>query len=161
MLHLCEHLLAEVLQGSNAHTPSFPHLQAELFATAMASHGRVDLAFFVCSMHSTSCTMIETLSALSAHNDPVACNARGSSSCTVTARLRAQFMGTVQEVGTGVKNVAVGDRVVACFDIGCGRCFLCKQARPAALLLVQSCAGKYMPAVASAARGACSSMRVP
>ena len=47
----------------------------------------------------------------------------------------AQFMGTVQAVGTGVKNVAPGDRVVACFDIGCGRCFQCKQARPSLLLL--------------------------
>ncbi|KAK9840659.1 hypothetical protein WJX81_007805 [Elliptochloris bilobata] len=38
-----------------------------------------------------------------------------------------EFMGTVVEVGVGVKDVKAGDRVVACFDIGCGRCFLCKQ----------------------------------
>ena len=49
--------------------------------------------------------------------------------------LRAQFMGTVQAVGTGVTHVAVGDRVVACFDIACGRCFHCKKARRDALQL--------------------------
>lgn len=43
-------------------------------------------------------------------------------------------MGTVQAVGTGVKNVAAGDRVVACFDIACGRCLQCKQARPSLVL---------------------------
>ena len=56
-----------------------------------------------------------------------------------TDYLGAQFMGTVQAVGTGVKNVAAGDRVVACFDIGCGRCFQCKQARPSLLLLKVQC----------------------
>ena len=53
--------------------------------------------------------------------------------------LRAQFMGTVQSVGTGVTHVAVGDRVVACFDIACGRCFHCKKARRDALQLKAAC----------------------
>ena len=47
--------------------------------------------------------------------------------------MRPQFMGTVLEVGTRVRSIAVGDRVVASFDIGCGRCFQCKQAGPQAL----------------------------
>ncbi len=33
-----------------------------------------------------------------------------------------QFMGIVEDVGPEVKNVKKGDRVVACFDIGCGQC---------------------------------------
>jgi threonine dehydrogenase-like Zn-dependent dehydrogenase len=34
----------------------------------------------------------------------------------------AQFMGIVEAVGPEVKNFKKGDRVVACFDLGCGSC---------------------------------------
>lgn len=33
-----------------------------------------------------------------------------------------QFMGIVEDVGPEVKNFKKGDRVVACFDLGCGEC---------------------------------------
>lgn len=38
-----------------------------------------------------------------------------------------EFMGEVVEVGPGVHNLAVGDRVVVPFDISCGNCFFCKR----------------------------------
>jgi threonine dehydrogenase-like Zn-dependent dehydrogenase len=38
-----------------------------------------------------------------------------------------EFMGEVVEVGRGVKNLAVGDRVVVPFPIACGACFSCKR----------------------------------
>jgi threonine dehydrogenase-like Zn-dependent dehydrogenase len=38
-----------------------------------------------------------------------------------------EFMGEVMEVGRGVKNLSVGDRVVVPFTIACGNCFFCKQ----------------------------------
>lgn len=38
-----------------------------------------------------------------------------------------EFMGKVVEVGSEVKNLAVGDRVVVPFTIACGRCFFCRQ----------------------------------
>ena len=38
-----------------------------------------------------------------------------------------EFMGEVVEVGSGVKNLAVGDRVVNPFPIACGQCFSCKE----------------------------------
>jgi threonine dehydrogenase-like Zn-dependent dehydrogenase len=38
-----------------------------------------------------------------------------------------EFMGEVVEVGRGVKNAKVGDRVVAAFPISCGRCSQCKR----------------------------------
>jgi threonine dehydrogenase-like Zn-dependent dehydrogenase len=36
-----------------------------------------------------------------------------------------EFMGEVVEVGPGVNNLKVGDRVVVPFPIACGRCFFC------------------------------------
>jgi threonine dehydrogenase-like Zn-dependent dehydrogenase len=36
-----------------------------------------------------------------------------------------EFMGEVVEVGSGVTNLAVGDRVVVPFPIACGNCFFC------------------------------------
>ena len=38
-----------------------------------------------------------------------------------------EFMGEVMEVGSEVKNVKVGDRVVVPFPIACGRCTMCKR----------------------------------
>lgn len=38
-----------------------------------------------------------------------------------------EFMGEVVELGSAVKNVKVGDRVVVPFPIACGGCFFCKQ----------------------------------
>ena len=36
-------------------------------------------------------------------------------------------MGIVQEVGSAVKNIKPGDRVVIPFNISCGHCYMCKQ----------------------------------
>jgi threonine dehydrogenase-like Zn-dependent dehydrogenase len=38
-----------------------------------------------------------------------------------------EFMGEVVEVGSEVKNLQVGDRVVVPFPIACGRCFFCSE----------------------------------
>jgi len=38
-----------------------------------------------------------------------------------------EFMGEVVEVGTGVKNLRKGDRVVVPFPIACGACFFCRE----------------------------------
>lgn len=38
-----------------------------------------------------------------------------------------EFMGEVMEVGSGVRNLKVGDRVVVPFTIACGNCFFCAQ----------------------------------
>jgi threonine dehydrogenase-like Zn-dependent dehydrogenase len=38
-----------------------------------------------------------------------------------------EFMGEVVEVGSGVKNLRAGDRVVVPFPIACGRCWHCQQ----------------------------------
>jgi S-(hydroxymethyl)glutathione dehydrogenase/alcohol dehydrogenase len=38
-----------------------------------------------------------------------------------------EFMGIVEEVGSGVTRVKKGDRVVVPFSIACGRCFFCQQ----------------------------------
>src|SRR6476661_2424903 len=38
-----------------------------------------------------------------------------------------EFMGEVVEVGSAVKNLKVGDRVVVPFTIACGECFFCKK----------------------------------
>ena len=37
-----------------------------------------------------------------------------------------EFMGEVVELGSEVKNLRVGDRVVVPFPIACGRCWFCK-----------------------------------
>src|ERR1700694_1303583 len=36
-----------------------------------------------------------------------------------------EFMGEVVEVGSGVKNIKQGDRVVVPFPIACGSCYFC------------------------------------
>jgi S-(hydroxymethyl)glutathione dehydrogenase/alcohol dehydrogenase len=36
-----------------------------------------------------------------------------------------EFMGIVEEVGSEIKNLKVGDRVVVPFPISCGHCFFC------------------------------------
>ena len=36
-----------------------------------------------------------------------------------------EFMGVVEEVGSAVSNLAVGDRVVVPFNISCGHCWMC------------------------------------
>jgi S-(hydroxymethyl)glutathione dehydrogenase / alcohol dehydrogenase len=41
-----------------------------------------------------------------------------------------EFMGIVEEVGTGVSNLRKGDRVVVPFPIACGGCFFCNQGLP-------------------------------
>src|SRR4051794_11149768 len=38
-----------------------------------------------------------------------------------------EFMGEVVEVGSAVKNLEVGDRVVVPFPISCGNCFFCER----------------------------------
>lgn len=38
-----------------------------------------------------------------------------------------EFMGEVVDVGTDVRNLAPGQRVVVPFAIGCGRCFFCRK----------------------------------
>jgi threonine dehydrogenase-like Zn-dependent dehydrogenase len=38
-----------------------------------------------------------------------------------------EFMGEVVEIGSEVKNLKVGDRVVVAFPIACGACFFCQQ----------------------------------
>jgi threonine dehydrogenase-like Zn-dependent dehydrogenase len=38
-----------------------------------------------------------------------------------------EFMGEVVEIGPGVTNLAVGDRVVVPFPIACGNCFFCER----------------------------------
>jgi threonine dehydrogenase-like Zn-dependent dehydrogenase len=43
-----------------------------------------------------------------------------------------EFMGEVVEVGRGVKNLRIGDRVVVPFPIACGRCYPCTQGKVSA-----------------------------
>ena len=38
-----------------------------------------------------------------------------------------EFMGEVVELGSGVRNLAVGDRVVVPFPIACGHCAQCER----------------------------------
>src|SRR5436309_462917 len=37
-----------------------------------------------------------------------------------------EFMGIIEDVGSAVKNLAKGDRVVVPFPIACGKCFFCQ-----------------------------------
>jgi S-(hydroxymethyl)glutathione dehydrogenase/alcohol dehydrogenase len=41
-----------------------------------------------------------------------------------------ESVGVVEAVGSGVDSVAVGDRVVTCLVVGCGRCARCEQGEP-------------------------------
>lgn len=45
----------------------------------------------------------------------------------VTHNACPQFMGVVDRVGPNVKNLSIGQRVVASFQIACGKCQYCKQ----------------------------------
>ncbi|MGB5951339.1 MAG: alcohol dehydrogenase catalytic domain-containing protein, partial [Ornithinimicrobium sp.] len=36
-----------------------------------------------------------------------------------------EFMGIVEQIGSGVANLSVGDRVVVPFNISCGSCWMC------------------------------------
>src|SRR5690349_24984558 len=38
-----------------------------------------------------------------------------------------EAMGIVREVGSGVSDLAVGDRIVVPFQISCGHCFMCDE----------------------------------
>jgi 2-desacetyl-2-hydroxyethyl bacteriochlorophyllide A dehydrogenase len=38
-----------------------------------------------------------------------------------------EFSGTISEIGTGVENLALGDRVVADINISCRRCYFCQR----------------------------------
>ena len=48
-----------------------------------------------------------------------------------------EFMGEVVEVGSGVKNLKVGDRVVVPFTIACGNCWSCQKGTVLALRELQ------------------------
>ena len=41
-----------------------------------------------------------------------------------------EFMGIVEEVGRGVGNLRVGDRVVVPFPVACGHCLFCNHELP-------------------------------
>ena len=43
-----------------------------------------------------------------------------------------EFVGVVHEVGSSVRNLAVGDRVMVPFNIYCGTCFFCARSARAA-----------------------------
>ena len=38
-----------------------------------------------------------------------------------------EYVGSVIEVGSGVRDVGVGDRVLGCFQTACGRCWFCRR----------------------------------
>ncbi|RYZ18490.1 MAG: glutathione-dependent formaldehyde dehydrogenase, partial [Chitinophagaceae bacterium] len=41
-----------------------------------------------------------------------------------------EFMGIVEEIGSGITNLKVGDRVVVPFPISCGTCHFCNMSLP-------------------------------
>src|ERR671920_1319154 len=41
-----------------------------------------------------------------------------------------EYVGTVEAAGDGVTSVAVGDRVLGCFQVACGTCFFCRHRVP-------------------------------
>ena len=41
-----------------------------------------------------------------------------------------EAVGIVEAIGPGVDSVSVGDRVVTCLVVGCGRCARCEQGEP-------------------------------
>ncbi|KAE8451264.1 hypothetical protein EG329_004429 [Mollisiaceae sp. DMI_Dod_QoI] len=51
---------------------------------------------------------------------------RGIEKCSPGFIMGHEFTGTVKEVGSQVKSVKVGDRVVSPFTVSCGECFYCK-----------------------------------
>src|SRR5687768_2820635 len=38
-----------------------------------------------------------------------------------------EYVGTVVDAGDAVTSVAVGDRVLGCFQVACGTCFFCRR----------------------------------
>jgi threonine dehydrogenase-like Zn-dependent dehydrogenase len=55
---------------------------------------------------------------------------RGGTLVQAGAIMGHEFMGVVEETGAAVREVAVGDRVVAPFSVSCGRCEWCRNRMP-------------------------------
>ncbi len=55
---------------------------------------------------------------------------RGGALVEKGAVMGHEFMGVVEEVGPGVRNVRAGDRVVAPFSVSCGHCEWCRSRLP-------------------------------